>query len=1380
MKFKRKKLKNSVLIMTLIALLGNSLPVYAAEAAASGTPPLITSFVEIPSDVSNLSFDDRPDLSAITAGLPQNLSVYLDASEASTDIPVTWACTSDYDNTDYETYDFIPSWDNTLYPLSPSLDASKDVPHISVSVNAEKSSVYLSDPENAKNELDTIVQSKAVLALVYLCDSYDIKQNPYSRSASAVTVYSGQSVQITGVSEDSRKNIWYKVSLDVQGTSYSGYVEREFLAYSDEDLLAWESQYVTTKKLLKARAFSLQSFSASTVSEEISKFPESYQSALSTLKAVHPNWIFVKMDTGLDWSSAIANENIKDRSLISSSANVAWKTASYDKNWAYPTDGILAYYMDPRNFLTDKYIFQFELLSYNATYHTETAVQSMLDGTFMSGIIPEDSRTYSQAFTNIGQTLNVSPFHLASRVRQEQGAGNSALISGNYPGYEGLYNYFNIGATGKGDQQVIESGLAKAREYGWTSRYLSLYGGSDIISKNYIRKGQDTLYLQKFNVNSKSTYGLFNHQYMQNIAAPSSEAVSVKNAYASAGSVDKPFVFKIPVYDNMPGTACKQPSTLKEVTLDKTSLSLAVDATSTLTAFADGSKVSASGVTFASADSSIATVDANGTVTAIYPGTTTITATVSGGSTASCTITVLKVDPAYTIPALSGITYSPSQTLSNIPLPSGWTWDSPATIPTVTNSGYPATFTPSDAGKYNTINKILTLTVSKGTPAYTVPTGLQTVVGNTLASITLPAGFTWEVPSTVLSKEGSAAYKASYNPDTANYNTVTGIDITITINAKASTPCATHIFGEWEHITAATCTTAGSDSRSCHVCGYKETRTVAALGHVYTSTVTKQATEAETGIRTYTCSICGDKYTEVIDKLPVSHKHSYTSAITKEASCTEKGMKTYTCSCGSTYTEDIPALGHSYTSKVTKEATEKETGIRTYTCVRCSDSYTEIIAKLPSNHTHSYTSAVTKEATCTEKGVKTYTCSCGSTYTEDISALGHNMTNGKCTRCGYTESQSSSGSTSSSGNTISAASSGTASSGTASNGSSTDTSLASGTPAANASNPQADGPSGTTTSSKGSSSSKRNNSSDKGKAVSGHATIDMKENTVLYEEALTSIRGKDVDVVLSMGNSISWTINGSNIVADEANGIDMGITVNAGNIPSGLLAAAKGDNENNTIIELSLAHDGTFDFAPVLTINTAKDNAGRMANLFYYNPDTNELEFIDAVEVSETGDISFTFSHASDYAVIISDTSMAELTVIKEAAADGELSGDAEAEDVSATDTLDNGASTGNNILNPRIIAIIVIIILVCVAVGVTVFFLFRKKDDEDDEDFEEESTAEDEDDDDKDFVDDYYEPEVNTKKTGKVISMKKLKAEEKNATAKQTDPEDDEFDGFE
>lgn len=1406
------------LAAALLILLGSAMPLKASEPAADASAPLpaIISFDALADDTAAVIYDVKPSLAEVLAALPAALSVTLEGAPASTALPVTWQCAEDYDNTTLSYYMFTPSWDTASFPLSASYDAAQ-LPHITVLVNAVRSTVYLVAPDQAKSTLDTLAKEKNILALIYLSDSYDIKKAPGVNQETLVQASSGQSVRITGVSEDLLRNIWFQVSFNISGTDYSGYVERDHLAYSDEDLLNWEYQNISSYFFRSGDGRSADPYA------DVTQFPESYQTALKALKDAHPGWTFVKMDTGLDWTTAVREENSKDRSLITARANAAWKTGPYDSSWAYPTDGILAYYMDPRNFLTEAALFQFELLSYNENYHTQAIVQSMLDSTFMNGLIPGDSRTYAEAFFGIGRAMNVSPFHLAARVRVEQGAGTSPLISGTYPGYEGCYNYFNIGASGQGTQVII-NGLTYARGQGWNTRYLSLEGGARILSKNYISRGQDSLYLQKFNVNVRSASGAYNHQYMQNIAAPSSEASIVYRAYTNAGVAGKPFVFKIPVYNDMPSSACTKPAELNEITLDKTAVTLKAGASATLKAFLNGTGAAAGSVTFISSNAAVAAVDANGTVTAVSPGSADISCTQSGGTTAVCKVTVQKAEPSYTVPTLDGITYDSGKTLADVVLPSGWTWDSPATVPTVAVSSYPATFTPSDTVNYNTVKKLLTLNVAKGTPSpssYTVPTGLQTVSGNTLASLKLPAGFTWETPGTVLDTKGTVTCKASYNPDPANCNTVTGIDIAVTVNEKAAEECTTHTFGEWETAAGAGCTTPGSDTRSCHVCGYKETRTFPALGHSYTAAVTKEPTEAETGIRTCTCTRCGDSYTETIAALPPSHKHSYTAAVTKEATCTEKGVKTFTCSCGDSYTEDMAPIGHNYSAAVTKQPTEAETGVRTYTCTGCGDSYTETIAKLPPSHKHSYTSAVTKEASCTEKGVKTFTCSCGDSYTEDIAAPGHNMANGKCTRCGYTQTGSSGSTSGSSSGTAGtgSASNPTGNAGTGSSGSGTSSQQSNpekspqGNPEGNSPGSLTNSPgsnaanaggktqgSGTSGQSGHSAASGKNSQKDSGQK---NVSVDMKSNTVLYEETIASIRGKDVEVVLDMGGNVSWTVNGSNIVYDEANGIDMGVTLDGGTVPSSLLEQFRADG-GYTVIELTLAHSGPLDFQPVLTVNTAKENAGRIASLFYFDPEAAELQFVASTEVTEDGDISFTFTHASDYVIIVGDEMIGDSVIINETVPGGsDPASNAVAEDGETAGK--DAAADGKGRISPAVVVILVLILLIGLAIGVTVYLMIGRREQEDlPESLEKEEgqtkeyllqpqAPEDKsskdsrekypekkkpekrekylDDDESSPSDDYHEPAVE-KKAGKVVSAKKAKAGEFF--------DEDEFDGFE
>lgn len=1221
----------------------SSLPMEPEE-----SPMAITSIAPLSDEESEFFFDAKPTLEELNASFPKELSVFPDESGSPTLIPVTWECGDDYENTEFDAYEFTPVWDTDAYPLAPSFDAYTNMPSITVYVQQGMSSVRLLDAAKAQDDLASLIAGKDIYALLYLCDTYEAKQKPGKEEAASVNISTGQSVRITGVGEDSFHNIWYQAGIDIGGSSYIGYIERDYLAYADEDLLAWEDRWIS------GQTYRMDAGTAQAkLPADIAQFPASYQSGLLNLKTAHPNWIFVRMETDLDWKTAVQEENKNSRSLISSSVTSSWKTADFDKSWSYPSDGILAYYMDPRNFLSENYIFQFELLSYNDTYHKESAVQSILSGTFMSGAIPGDSKSqsYAQAFCNIARQLGVSPFHLASRVRQEQGSGTSPLISGTHPSYPGVYNYFNIGATGKGSAQVIENGLKKAAEYKWTTRYLSLEGGSNIISKDYIRKGQNTLYLQKFNVSKTSPSGLYQHQYMQNIAAPSSEAVSVKKAYATAGSLNNPFVFRIPVYKNMPSSACPQPAAVKDITLNKTSLSLKAGESAVLTASIDGKPIDApaagSSLTFTSSNPKVASVAADGTVTAISAGTTDISCSLSGdskaGGTASCTVTVAKTDPAYTLPVLNAVIYAPNQTLANIKLPSGWTWDNPSIVPTVSNQGYPATFTPSDTSKYNTVKKNLSLTVNKGVPVYTVPSGLKASVGNTLSSIKLPAGFAWEKPETVLEKEGTVSYHASYNPDPANYQTAANIAVAVSVTPKASSACTSHTYGEWTVTTPATCTAPGVQARSCLSCNSKETR-------------------------------------------------------------------------------EIPASGHDYISAITKEATETAEGIRTYTCSKCQDSYTEAIAKLPASHKHSYSSSVSKQPSCTEKGTKTYTCSCGDTYSEEISALGHDMADSKCRRCGYQAPQANHNNGQTNGSSSSSGGSSSTSSSTSTNGSSP-----------SGSNPPASGttPSGSNPPASGSSSNggkkPADNTSDNSAAPTAPAknvTIDMKNNTVLYEEAISSIRGKDIDVILNMGNSISWTINGSNIVADEANGIDMGVTPDTGSIPDALIMRASALSTTGTVIGLSLVHNGPLDFHPVLAISTAPENAGLAANLYYYNPDSEQLEFMDAVEIDENGTICFTFSHASDYVIIISETVMTDTGVIvSDHSAGNEPSSESPSEDNDGGPLSEEEPSG----LQPTAMIIIAVILLIAIAIGITLFFILRSKKEADDDWEEDEDDEEDE-----------------------------------------------------
>ncbi|MEY8392255.1 hypothetical protein AALA98_12940 [Lachnospiraceae bacterium 45-W7] len=373
--------------------------------------------------------------------------------------------------------------------------------------------------------------------------------------------------------------IWFQVAFAVNGVEFSGYVKDSHVISQDDRLQKWITQYFSSPK---SRAAAISSVTPAE-GTDLSAFPSSYRSYLQKLIKAHPNWTFVPLNTGLKWSEVVENEMVNARNLVPVSSLLLWKsTAAQDYNmatgawipkdgqtWVQASESVVKHFLDPRNFLNEESVFQFEQLTYNGAYHNVSGVEKILSGTFMGNKKLEDNSgggiTYAQAFMKIGKELKVSPYFLASRVRQEQGVkGDSALISGTYPGYKGYYNYFNISATGLGDQ-VIVNGLKEAKAEKWTTRYAALFGGAEKTAERYITRGQDTFYLQKFDVDA-SYDGLYWHQYMQNLQAADNESKNVRKSYESMGAINNKFVFKVPVYKNMPSAAYPKPGEKLEKT----------------------------------------------------------------------------------------------------------------------------------------------------------------------------------------------------------------------------------------------------------------------------------------------------------------------------------------------------------------------------------------------------------------------------------------------------------------------------------------------------------------------------------------------------------------------------------------------------------------------------------------------------------------------------------------------------------------------------------------------------------------------------------------------------------------------------------------------
>ena len=330
--------------------------------------------------------------------------------------------------------------------------------------------------------------------------------------------------------------------------------------------------------------FSRKNVQAMNIIDGIENFPKSYQPYLEELKKNHPNWTFTALYTNLDWEYVIQNENIFGKNLVPKSYNDRWKNTNpgeynveVDAGWVDCSKQSLLYTMDPRNFLNESRIFQFEELSFNSSSNSVDGIEKILYGTEFynqtvsyltsNGSTVTMNKKYSDLIYSAGIQSKVSSYHLASRIKQEVGPFLShSSISGKVVGYEGLYNFYNIGATSSSEPMgAIINGLKYARDgkgaseatktkylIPWNTKERAITGGGIFIGSSYINIGQNTIYLQKFHVHDTNNGELFWHQYMTNVLAPYSESNIIYKGYVNSNLLDLNINFIIPVYDNMP------------------------------------------------------------------------------------------------------------------------------------------------------------------------------------------------------------------------------------------------------------------------------------------------------------------------------------------------------------------------------------------------------------------------------------------------------------------------------------------------------------------------------------------------------------------------------------------------------------------------------------------------------------------------------------------------------------------------------------------------------------------------------------------------------------------------------------------------------------
>ena len=359
------------------------------------------------------------------------------------------------------------------------------------------------------------------------------------------TLKPGATVNIYSEKTD---NGWYKIGY---GTGY-GYVSADFLK-NIKPLMEYDYDADFETNLTKQG------------------FPESYKVKLRELHANHPNWIFTADHLSMTWDEAVKKESVVGKSLIQNvkSTPDSYKSMmkdaynwdkgiyiAYDSgNWVTCEPDLVAYYMEPRNFLNENYIYMFLDQTYNPNLQNKEGLQKILKGTFMEGEFPENTyETWADVLMEAAKQSGVSPYVLAASIIIEQGTqGDGGSIKGTIKGFEGIYNFFNVRAYASGGYDAVTYGLMYAAAEGnlgrpWNTRAKSIIGGAAHYANGYVKRGQDTLYYKKFNVITPTYYI---NQYMTNVQGAYLETGKLKNAYASVSS-DAALTFAIPVFKSMP------------------------------------------------------------------------------------------------------------------------------------------------------------------------------------------------------------------------------------------------------------------------------------------------------------------------------------------------------------------------------------------------------------------------------------------------------------------------------------------------------------------------------------------------------------------------------------------------------------------------------------------------------------------------------------------------------------------------------------------------------------------------------------------------------------------------------------------------------------
>lgn len=370
-------------------------------------------------------------------------------------------------------------------------------------------------------------------------------------------------VNVYGTKNDTKGYVWYNVGYSDSNNTYSGYIREDMITVSEHTIdYAFKNQ--------------------------LTDFPQSYHNDLILLHSIYPNWTFKADKLNVTFAEAVALEEPYNRKQVygklSSDGimeNASWLSMddgyynwnsntwpdSTNDGWYGASREVIAHYIDPRNFLNANDIYVYMVQTDDNKNSSNIDINNVLYGTFLlNGYNDPSDTAYNGSYTKVifeaSNQSGINPFVLGATIKQEQGVnGTSALISGarfTYQDevYEGFYNFFNFGASGKTKQEVIRNGLLFAKEKGWNTRSQSIIEGAKRYRNRYIDVEQNTYFYKNFNFINLSN---FPHQYAQNVQDSYTSAKTLRTAYSL--SKDKALTFRIPVYkdNSLPEKKCSLP-----------------------------------------------------------------------------------------------------------------------------------------------------------------------------------------------------------------------------------------------------------------------------------------------------------------------------------------------------------------------------------------------------------------------------------------------------------------------------------------------------------------------------------------------------------------------------------------------------------------------------------------------------------------------------------------------------------------------------------------------------------------------------------------------------------------------------------------------------